>query len=596
MSINLSNFYQGRFVSKLNTLKNAKTLSDLAHLLNYKPKFLSYIIYKKPNLYHQFTIPKSSGAPRTILAPCDELKALQKKVSDLLQDCLENMNQDLQIHSLLSHGFMRHHSIMTNADNHRKKRYVFNIDIQDFFESIHLGRVRGFFISNKNFQLDSKVATVLAQIACHKDSLPQGSPCSPVISNLIGHLIDIRLVSFAQKAGCQYSRYADDITFSTNKTSFPASIATLDEETGKWNVSKQLEKAINKCGFSLNPSKTRMTYRKSQQTVTGLVVNQKVHTSEKYRKLVRAMAHKLFHDGSFTIPDKASLAAKQKPPQMTAGTLNQLEGMFSYIYMVDKFNREKFTENNGIRGEDFELSAIEKTHRDFLFFKHFYSTSSPTIICEGKTDNVYIQCAIRSLAKQYPELASIDAQGKRTLKVRFINYSELTHRMLGLNGGTSDIARLICEYVNQCGKYHKTAPKHPTIVLVDNDQGSQSIFSAIKSTTKDAHTTGTGKNKQVDRSKSFYYIAQNLYVVATPLINGNDSMMEDFFKKSTLAATIDKKTFSVLTPSAPASSTYGKHIFAQKIVKANRDKIDFSDFAPILDSLKAVVLHFKLPK
>ncbi|TBV11349.1 retron Ec67 family RNA-directed DNA polymerase/endonuclease [Stutzerimonas kirkiae] len=582
-------------MSKLNILKNAKTLSDLAHLLNYKPKYLSYIIYKKQNLYHQFTIPKSSGAPRTILAPCDELKALQKKVSELLQDCLENMNQDLQIHSSLSHGFMRGHSIMTNADNHRKKRFVFNIDIQDFFGSIHLGRVRGFFINNKSFQLDPKVATVLAQIACYNNSLPQGSPCSPVVSNLIGHLIDIRLVSIAKKAGCQYSRYADDITFSTNKTSFPSTIAIQDETTGNWSVSEQLAKIIKKCGFSLNTTKTRMTYRKSQQTVTGLVVNQKVHTSASYRKQARAMAHKLFNDGSFSIPDKASLAAKENSPKMIAGTLNQLEGIFSHIYMVDQFNRNKLRGNNGIRGEDLELTAIEKTHRDFLFFKHFYSTSLPTIICEGKTDNVYIQCAIRSLATQYPELATIDAQGKRILKVRFINYSELTHRVLDLNGGTADIARLICGYVHLCGKYHNTAPKHPTIVLIDNDQGSQSIFSAIKSTTKDTHTAGTGKNKQIDRSKNFYYIAQNLYVVATPLINGKDSMMEDFFKNATLATLVDKKTFSVRTPTAPTGSTYGKHIFAQKVVKANRDKIDFSDFSPILDSLKSVIQHFKLP-
>ncbi|WP_282344335.1 retron Ec67 family RNA-directed DNA polymerase/endonuclease [Pseudomonas sp. PS02288] len=583
-------------MSKLNILRNAKTLSDLAYILNYEPKYLSYILYKKPNLYTTFTIPKSSGAPRTILAPCDELKALQKKLSELLQDCLENMNQDLQISSSLSHGFIRKHSIMTNADIHRKKRSVFNIDIQDFFGSIHLGRVRGFFISNNNFKLEPKVATVIAQIACHKNSLPQGSPCSPVISNLIGHLIDIRLVSLAKKSGCHYSRYADDITFSTNKTTFPSTIAVQDSKTEEWMPSTQLEKAINKCGFSLNAAKTRMTYRKSQQTVTGLVVNQKVHTSADYRKLARAMAHKLFHDGEFNIPDKASVAEKQKPPKMTVGSLNQLEGIFSYIYMVDRFNRDKLIKNNGIRAEDQKLTAIEKTHRDFLFFKFFYSTSLPTIICEGKTDNVYIQCAIRSLAANYPELANIDAQGKKTLKVRFINYSELTHRILGLNGGTADIARLICEYAHQCGKYHNTAPKYPTIVLIDNDKGSQSIFGAVKTTTKDTYTIGTGKNKQVDRSKNFYYIAQNLYVVATPLANGKDSMMEDFFTKPTLATIVDKKTFCVHTPNAPAASTYSKHIFAQKVVKANRDKIDFSGFSPILDSLKAVIHHFKLPQ
>ena len=77
-------------------------------------------------------------------------------------------------------------------------------------------------MKNRDFGLHERVATVVAQIACHDNSLPQGSPCSPVLSNLIGHVMDIRVVRLASKAGCIYSRYADDLTFSTNRAQFPS--------------------------------------------------------------------------------------------------------------------------------------------------------------------------------------------------------------------------------------------------------------------------------------------------------------------------------------------------------------------------------------
>ena len=108
---------------------------------------------------------------------------------------------------------------------HKNKRHVFNVDLKDFFPSLNFGRVRGFFIKNAHFQLEPKVATVIAQIACHDNELPQGSPCSPIISNFIGHLLDVRMANLAKKTKCNYSRYADDLTFSTNWKEFPEKLA-----------------------------------------------------------------------------------------------------------------------------------------------------------------------------------------------------------------------------------------------------------------------------------------------------------------------------------------------------------------------------------
>ena len=174
----------------------------------------------RPNKYTTFQIPKRNGGQRTIKAPVDALKLLQRKLSDLLQDCVDEVNIANKRKDRTANGFKRKRSIVTNARQHRHRRWVFNLDLEDFFPSINFGRVRGFLLKNRDFELHEDVATVIAQIACHENSLPQGSPCSPVISNLIAHLLDMRLVKLASEAGCAYSRYADDLTFSTNKKEF----------------------------------------------------------------------------------------------------------------------------------------------------------------------------------------------------------------------------------------------------------------------------------------------------------------------------------------------------------------------------------------
>ena len=155
-------------MSSLEKLKQTTTLKDFAKLIGYQPKTLSYILYQIPeeNKYFEFSIPKKNGGERKIKSPNDKLKKLQKKVAKLLNNCLEEI---LSSHKQsLSHGFRRNHSIVTNARKHKKKRHVFNIDLEKFFPSINFGRVRGFFIKNNHFILQPPVATVIAHICCDR--------------------------------------------------------------------------------------------------------------------------------------------------------------------------------------------------------------------------------------------------------------------------------------------------------------------------------------------------------------------------------------------------------------------------------------------
>ncbi len=234
-------------MSILKKLQEAKTRGQVAALLDVKPAMLSFILYKKPKatLYTKFSIPKKHGGTRDILAPEGNLKLLQHRLCQVLQDSLDEINVanghgESRERQGVAHGFKRLHTIMTNGRPHVARRYVFNVDLHDFFGSINFGRVRGFFIKNKNFLLHEDVATVIAQIACHENKLPQGSPCSPVISNLISHSLDMKLVQLAARVGATYTRYADDLTFSTNNPDFPQYIA-LRKGTHEWVAGRGLE-------------------------------------------------------------------------------------------------------------------------------------------------------------------------------------------------------------------------------------------------------------------------------------------------------------------------------------------------------------------
>lgn len=210
-------------MSHLAELKSAATRSDVATLLQTSLQGLTSILYMLPiaNRYTAFEIPKKGGGTRTIKAPDEKLKLLQKKLSIVLQDCLDEINAAKGVKRTIAHGFKRKCSIVSNAAEHHHRRWVLNLDLKDFFPSINFGRVRGLFIKDKNFLLNKDVATILAQIACDGTALPQGSPCSPVISNLIAHVMDMHIVRLTAEVGCTYSRYADDPDFLDEQAGFP---------------------------------------------------------------------------------------------------------------------------------------------------------------------------------------------------------------------------------------------------------------------------------------------------------------------------------------------------------------------------------------
>ena len=263
------------------------SVADLATLLECSLQQFKYwgkvaAPYKR---YRSFEISKRSGAKRKIEAPSPVLRVLQRKLLQVLEAAFSPRAP--------AHGFIKDRSILTNASQHVGRAWVLNIDLQDFFPSIHFGRVRGIFRA-KPFSLPDPVAIAIAQLACSEGRLPQGAPTSPIISNIICSKMDGELRRFAQEHGAIYTRYADDITFSVRRRGFPQAIATIsvpEEGTITTALSGALIAIVENNGFKVNDAKVRIQPWKRSQRVTGLVVNQRVNIPRRFVRRTRAMLH-----------------------------------------------------------------------------------------------------------------------------------------------------------------------------------------------------------------------------------------------------------------------------------------------------------------
>lgn len=269
-----------------NVFSALRTPREIAALLDVPYAQLVYHVYKVPaaKKYSLFQIRKRSGGVRRISAPQTALKILQRKLNQVLQA--------VYVPRGCVHGFVSQRSIVTNAKPHVRKRYVLNIDLADFFPSINFGRVRGMFMA-RPYQLPDKVATVLAQICCHENELPQGAPTSPVVANMICARLDNELTRLAHVCRCAYSRYADDLSFSTSLLTFPLELATMDsaEQPPQVRLGARLREIIHGNGFAINPDKVQLADWRHRQEVTGLVVNRHANVRRSLVRQIRAMLH-----------------------------------------------------------------------------------------------------------------------------------------------------------------------------------------------------------------------------------------------------------------------------------------------------------------
>ena len=231
---------------------------------------------ERERLYNEHTCQKRGGGVRKISAPEHPIKFLQQL---FLKVCTS-----LFPRHKCAHGFEPGRSPVTHASNHVRKKWVWTIDIKDFFPSIHWGRVQGMFRVYP-FEAPDAVAQALANLTTYDGALPQGAPTSPILSNLLCRKLDSRLFQWARANGYTYTRYADDLTFSTNHSSFP----TEDKAFIKEIVEDE--------GFQVHPEKERLMPDYGRQMVTGLVVNEKVNVPREFTSGLRALLHNVEEHG-----------------------------------------------------------------------------------------------------------------------------------------------------------------------------------------------------------------------------------------------------------------------------------------------------------
>ena len=261
-----------------------KTRRDLALLLDVAYWHFDWLVRRSPTAarYTTAEIKKRRGGTRSLLIPRTALKVLQRKLLQVLSAVFTPKT--------CVHGFVSKRSILSNAKPHVRRTWVLNVDIKDFFPSINFGRVRGAFMARPCFR-NAEVATALAQICCHDNQLPQGAPTSPIVANLVCSRLDGAAIHLAKTNRLTYTRFADDLTFSTNLPKFPASIAAAGGAGTDTLIGPEMEKLLSQEGFTANASKVRLQNARSKLEVTGLTVNRFPNTSRNYVRQIRAMLH-----------------------------------------------------------------------------------------------------------------------------------------------------------------------------------------------------------------------------------------------------------------------------------------------------------------
>lgn len=309
-------FEQKFFVTKL---LSVVAIQDLKILFKIHLRCIEKVINEP--YYTSFSIPKKKGGNRLIQSPESDLKKIQMKLNFYLQQYYHWIRPN-GIYGFVINPNKKEKicNIVENAKVHTNQKYVLNLDLKDFFPSIKAYRVKELFLS-EYFKFSDGVATALALLTTYEGKLPIGAPTSPVLSNFICLELDADLITYCNKNQINFSRYADDLTFSSN--------IEITED-----IINIILEIIKKNQFSINAKKTRLKSSNSKQTVTGLVVNKKVNVDRKTIKMVRAMLYDASNNGITIAAIKHLKLDRNADVVDVSYFLNRLDGYINFISQV----------------------------------------------------------------------------------------------------------------------------------------------------------------------------------------------------------------------------------------------------------------------
>lgn len=621
-------------MKNLENLKKCETSKDLAILLDVPYKIFLITLYNGhiSSKYSSFEIKKKDNALRKIKAPVPNLKDIQRKLANLLEYCLSEIENErlkkIQLNfseqspnkypkfHLTSHGFRKkiyiespynvhtiNLGIFSNANIHTNKKLVLNIDIKDFFSSIKFNRLVGFFIQNKYFELNEEIALTIAQIATFRENdeelgyLPQGSPCSPVISNLFTAMLDSRLVKLCKKNKCLYTRYADDITISTNLKEFPKEILTIDEDHIVLN--ERFKRQFENFGFNINNKKTRLANRKQRQTVTGLVVNKKVNINRSYYKATRAMVDNYCKTNTF-VKSKYHVSH-----ELQIENSQSLNGILNYIYNIKKVEPYKLlsphddyldNHNKLINNKNWEsrllyhhintLNGLDKMYASFIFHKKYVYNDKPSIICEGITDVIHFKKAAEKL-------------GITNIKFSSFNSDYQFEKFLHLDGGTENLKKFLSNLKILYKSEVQLRLLNPTIIIVDRDSAGKGVINEAKKLFKSSWKEHTSSAVP---SIKFSTLFQKFYIFELPSVpfDPNKTVIEFLYNNSNLlndTMIINGKPLiceAIATPEQiKKKEVYSKINFIKDVIPRHESTLDYTYFKQVFDVIDEITTLMK---
>jgi len=291
---------------KLIGIPQFESISELAEMIHISDNKLYSIVRNSRPFYRRYSIPKKNGDERQIYQPNRDVKAIQAWI---LRNILDLLNP-----SMYATAYRKKYSILENVRFHQKQRYFLCLDIEDFFPSINISNIKYFFMS---IGYANNISDVLARLCTCDNRLPQGGVTSPALSNFICYKLDKRIAGFSGKKRITYTRFADDITLSSNNR------RVLNYS---FSIFKNI---INNEGFELNNNKTRFTGPGRSCKITGLIKNNSAASFSIGKKKKNYMRYVLFN-----------LIVNKKIVDVKYSTIESIIGWLLFVKSVDILSYE----------------------------------------------------------------------------------------------------------------------------------------------------------------------------------------------------------------------------------------------------------------
>ena len=288
----------------------------LSMLLGYSYVYLIGVANYQRGYYKHYEIPKKNGSMREIEEPFPSLKEIQTWILDNILTPASKLYV-----SPVAKAFMPGKNLKDNARFHRNKKIVVALDLNDFFGSVRYGSVYGIF---KKIGYNESVTVMLTKLCMLKGALPQGAPTSPMLSNLVFAELDKKIFRYCKERRIMYTRYADDMTFSSNDMDVTRLIAYV-------------KMMVETRHLKLNQQKTKVMGRGCSQNVTGVVVNDVMQVPKKYRDKVRQEMYYCIKFGFRGHMSHVSLPQWVHTPELYK---HHLLGKINHILMVNPRDAE----------------------------------------------------------------------------------------------------------------------------------------------------------------------------------------------------------------------------------------------------------------